>query len=156
MKDSRPAMKWESRMIRMAKLISTFSKDPSTKVGAVIFNHYRKTVITTGYNGFPRKTSDKADLYEDRDHKYPRVVHAEANAIVEAAAQGVSTRDAAIAITHPPCCACAGLIIQAGITCVIFEETGDDMKRLNGHYAMQLFEEANITIIGVTLPEETL
>jgi len=144
------ATKWEGRMLDLAKLVSSFSKDPSTKVGAIIYNPSRNSIITTGYNGFPRGTLDTPALYEDRTQKYPRVVHAEANAIVEAASQGVSTCLATLAITHPPCSDCAGLIIQAGIKNIIYEHTGDDMKRLNGVQAMQMFMEAGIVIRGVT------
>jgi len=138
-------------MLKMAKLIATFSKDPSTKVGAVIFNPFRKTIITTGYNGFPRNTSDKPDLYEDKTRKYPRVVHAEANAIVEAANQGISTSGSALAITHHPCADCAGIIIQAGIKHIIYEQTDDDMARHNSEEATLMFKEANISIVGLTL-----
>ena len=143
--------KWGIRMLQMAKLVSTFSKDPSTKVGAVLYNPRRNTIITTGYNGFPRGTMDNEALYLDREMKYPRVVHAEANAIVEAAAQGVSTQGSYLACTHTPCADCAGLIIQAGVTRIIYEETGDDMQRLKGDMARQLFEEANVSIMGVHL-----
>lgn len=143
--------KWGKRMLEVAKLIATFSKDPSTQVGAVIYNPNRNTIITTGYNGFPRGTLDNEELYDDREQKYPRVVHAEANAIVEAASQGISTNGGALACTHTPCASCAGLIIQAGITHIIYEDTGDDMKRLHGDKALQLFNEAGITIIGIKL-----
>tara|TARA_R110000787_G_scaffold104340_3_gene211215 strand:+ start:1254 stop:1706 length:453 start_codon:yes stop_codon:yes gene_type:complete len=145
------ATKWQRRMLDIAKLISSFSKDPSTKVGAVIYNPSRNSIITTGYNGFPRGTLDTPALYEDRTQKYPRVVHAEANAIVEAASQGISTCLAALAITHPPCSDCAGLIIQAGIKNIIYEHTGDDMERLNGVQAMQMFVEAGVIIKGITI-----
>jgi len=145
------AQKWEARMIQEAKRWASYSKDPSTKVGAVIYNPTRNSIVTTGYNGFPRKTSDAAELYEDKATKYPRVVHAEANAIVDAAYQGKSTAGMALAITHPPCADCAGIIIQAGITSIIYEATGDDMERHNGQVALTLFKEALIKIKGVTL-----
>ncbi len=147
----RKALKWEARMIEEAKRWATYSKDPSTKVGAVIYNPTRKTIITTGYNGFPRGTDDDETLYTDRARKYPRVVHAEANAIVDAAAQGVSTLNMALACTHPLCCDCAGLIIQAGITHVVYEYTRDNMARFNNAEALQMFKEANIKMDAVTL-----
>lgn len=148
----RKAQKWEARMLQIAKLVASFSKDPSTQVGTVIYNPIRKTVITTGYNGFPRGTLDNPSLYADREIKYPRVVHAEANAIVEAAAQGITTQGAILASTHPPCCDCAGLIIQAGISQIIYHHTEDnDMKRLNGEQAIAMLKETNIPITGVIL-----
>ncbi len=151
----RKATKWEARMLRMAKLIATFSKDPSTKVGAVIYNPERKTIITTGYNGFPRNTFDTPELYNDRSRKYPRVVHAEMNAIVEAAAQGVSTLESTLAVTHHPCGdTCSGVIIQAGIKHIVYEYTDDDMVRHNSEEATQLFKEANIAVDAVWIGEE--
>lgn len=148
---TRTASKWEARMIEEAKKWASYSKDPSTKVGAVIYDSIRNSIITTGYNGFPRGTSDSPKLYADRARKYPRIVHAEANAIVEAAYQGKSTRDMTLAITHPPCGDCAGIIIQSGIKTIYYEYTTDDMARLSGVEAMLLFEEANVYIMGLTL-----
>jgi dCMP deaminase len=150
---TRKAMKWELRMLDEAQKWASYSKDPSTKVGAVIYNFKRYTIITTGYNGFPRGVRDDEDLYADRKRKYARVVHAEINAIIDAAYQGKSTHGAAMAITHPPCCDCAGFLIQAGITEVIYEETlanKELMERHNGSEAMQMFKEANFKITGVT------
>jgi dCMP deaminase len=143
--------KWEKRMLQIAKVVATFSKDPSTQVGAVIYNPERRTIITTGYNGFPRGTRDDAAIYEDREQKYPRVVHAEANAIVEAAAQGISTSGSYLATTHTPCCDCAGLLIQAGITSIVYEDTEDTMARLGGDMARDMLKEACIPLIGITL-----
>ncbi len=148
----RTALKWEARMIGEAKRWASYSKDPSTKVGAVIFDPIRRTIITTGYNGFPRGTLDDDDLYADRNIKYPRIVHAEANAIVDAAYQGRSTRGAHMAVTHHPCGdVCSGLIIQSGITNIIYEATEDEMERHKSDIAMVLFKEANIKITGITL-----
>ncbi len=147
----RKIYKWEARMLQIAKLVATFSKDPSTQVGAVIYNPDRKTIITTGYNGFPRGVKDYKYLYRDRSSKYPRVVHAEANAIVEAASQGISTAGGTLVVTHPPCSDCAGLIIQAGIENIVYEHTDDDMERHNASIAMQMFDEVPILITAVTL-----
>ena len=66
--------------MRLALEIATWSKDPSTKVGCIITNpNYR--VISQGYNGFPKGTSDSKVLYNDRPEKYRRIVHAEVNAL---------------------------------------------------------------------------
>lgn len=100
----------------MADLVARRSKDPSTQVGAVILRP-DKTVASVGYNGFPRGCSDDPALYADRETKYARVVHAEANAIVTAKER----LDGCTLYTSPlpPCPACAGLIIQAGITRIV-------------------------------------
>lgn len=96
----------------MAKLISEWSKDPSTKVGAVIVDSNRR-VVSTGYNGFARGVSDMAERMEDRDVKYRMILHAEENAIM------FSKRDltgCSLYVTSlPPCSHCAALIIQSGI-----------------------------------------
>ena len=146
----RKAHKWEGRMIGEAKRWASYSKDPSTKVGAVIYHPTRNSIVTTGYNGFPRGTLDDPELYADKSRKYPRVVHAEANAIVDAAYQGKSTSGMYLAITHPPCADCAGIIIQAGIRYIVFEHSDDDMARHNADEALELFNEAKVQIMGVT------
>lgn len=147
----RKATKWESRMIDEAKKWASYSKDPSTKVGAVIYNPHRNSIVTTGYNGFPRNVIDDPKLYKNRLYKYPRIVHAEANAIADAAFQGKSTCSMSLASSHPTCSDCAGLIIQAGIKHIIYEDTGDDMKRFHSEIAVEMFQQANIKIEGVYL-----
>jgi len=74
-------VRWHKRFLEMAKLISTWSKDPSTQCGAVIIDA-KKRVISMGFNGFPSGTSDDPDLYQNREKKYKRVIHAEKNAIL--------------------------------------------------------------------------
>lgn len=106
---------WDKRMLDLAAHIATWSKDPSTKVGAVIMRPDR-TIASMGYNGFPRNVGDTAERYEDRDIKYAMVVHAEANAIVHSRE---SLLDMTIFLTLPPCADCAGLIIQSGIRRVV-------------------------------------
>lgn len=75
--------KWDLRALQMAHLVSSFSKDPSTKSGAVILRP-DKTVASVGYNGFPRKLRDDDELYANREVKYARVIHCEMNAALHA------------------------------------------------------------------------
>ena len=103
--------KWVSRFLGMAEHVSSWSKDPSTKVGAVIAKD--KRIVSLGFNGFPENTNDSMDIYEDRERKYLRVLHAEANAILFSKAD---LRDCQLYATHFPCCQCAALIIQSGIS----------------------------------------
>lgn len=108
--------KWDLRFIEMAKLVSTWSKDPSTQVGAVIVRP-DKTVCSVGFNGFPRNTNDAKELYENRDVKYRTVKHAEENAILFA-----NERLAGYTLyVFPllPCSLCAGDVIQKGISRVV-------------------------------------
>jgi len=89
--------KWDARFMGLGRHVAGWSKDPSTKVGAVIVND-RLQVVGMGYNGFPRGTSDSGALYEDRERKYLRVVHAEVNAVLNATQ---SCMGATVYVTHP-------------------------------------------------------
>lgn len=104
-------MKWINRFYDLARLVSTWSKDPSTKVGTVIVNE-RKLVVSLGYNGFPRGVDDAAERYEDRELKYAMIVHAEANAILNAVAD---VQGCTMITTRFPCSECTKLIVQAGV-----------------------------------------
>ena len=108
--------KWDRRFLELARHISSWSKDPSTKVGAVIVDPL-KMVVGMGYNGFARGVDDREERYDDRETKYKFVVHAELNAILNA---GASAKGSTIyvwpAFGAPPLCSnCAKAVIQAGI-----------------------------------------
>ena len=87
--------KWDTRFMKLAREISTWSKDPSSKIGAVIVNDERR-ILATGYNGFPKGIEDTEERLNDRDQKYPLIVHAEMNALMNALYSGVSVKDATI------------------------------------------------------------
>lgn len=106
----------------VAKVCALRSKDPNTQVGACIVNQDQQ-IIATGYNGLPRNLSD--DLYpwtregQFLETKYPYVVHAELNAILNAT---VSLKNTKIYVTLFPCNECAKAIIQVGIAVIIYQE----------------------------------
>lgn len=108
--------KWATRYLDMAKLIASWSKDPSTKVGAVIVNPHNE-IISLGYNGLPKGVKDSVSRLHDRDTKLSMTVHAEQNALLFA---HESVRDCTLYV-YPfmPCSHCAGLIIQTGIKEVV-------------------------------------
>ena len=108
--------KWDKRFLGLAEHIAQWSKDPSTKVGAVIVKPDR-TIVSTGYNGFPRSMSDDPDLYADRDIKYSRIIHAEVNAILSA--RGSIEKCTLYTWPFPTCDRCSVLVIQAGISRVV-------------------------------------
>ena len=108
--------KWHIRFLRLAQEVSTWSIDPSTKVGCVLVKN--KRVISTGYNGFPKNISDSFDRLMDREQKYEITVHAEVNAVTTAALHGVSTENSTAYVTFSPCSRCASVLINAGITAV--------------------------------------
>lgn len=66
--------KWDSRFLDLAKLVSSWSKDTSTKVGAVI-SRPDNTIVSLGYNGFPKGMPDDKNLYDLREEKYERIIH---------------------------------------------------------------------------------
>ena len=103
--------KWRHRFLKLADHVSLWSKDPSTKVGAVIVDSDQR-IISLGYNGFARGINDNM---EDRSHKYMKVIHAEMNAILYARE---NLKGCSIFITNIPCSNCMASIIQAGIVSI--------------------------------------
>lgn len=109
--------KWDFRFLFMAQVIASWSKDPSTKCGAVIVDDQHR-VISTGYNGFACNVVDYHQRYSDRDCKLDMVIHAEENALLFA--DRASLRGATI-YTQPflTCSRCAAKLIQVGIRRVV-------------------------------------
>jgi dCMP deaminase len=111
--------KWDTRFMRIAREISTWSRDPSSKIGAVIVNDDRR-ILATGYNGFPRGIADTEERLNDREQKYPRIVHAEMNALLGALYSGVSVKGATLYVYGLPVCPdCTKAVIQAGIKRIV-------------------------------------
>ncbi len=144
--------KWDRKYLELAKHIANnWSKDPSTKVGAVLVN-YDAHQEFIGYNGFPRNVKDLVDRYFDRELKYKMVVHAEVNAILKAGtlAKG-STLYVYPSFTFPPICnECAKVAIQSGIAEIVgYEPDPNDLrvKRWADSILISktMFEEAGIT-----------
>ena len=138
---------WSKRFMDLAEFYAQWSKDPSTKVGAVITDDIG-IVKGMGYNGFPRGVDDSPERYADKAEKYPRVVHAELNAILNA---NGTVRGSSIYTTLPPCASCACAIIQAGIRRVVVNtEFGDD--DVSAHWkrqweiSMEMFRESGVEI----------
>ena len=111
--------KWDYRFMSIAEEISTWSKDPSSKIGAVIVNDDRR-ILATGYNGFPKGIEDTDERLNDRGQKYPLIVHAEMNCLMNALYSGVSVRGATLYVYGLPVCAeCTKSVIQSGIIRVV-------------------------------------
>lgn len=111
--------KWDTRFMRLAREIASWSKDPSSKIGAVIVNDDRR-ILATGYNGFPKGIMDTEERLNNREEKYPRIVHAEMNALMNALYSGVSLKDSTIYVYGLPICPeCTKSIISAGIKRVV-------------------------------------
>ncbi len=99
--------------MKQVYLTAERSKDPSTKIGAVLVKD--KNIIGSGYNGFARKVLDLHERYNDRETKYKFVVHAEANSILTCARLGISTIDSVLYTNGISCHECSKSIIQGGI-----------------------------------------
>ncbi len=137
---------WDEYFMGVALLSAKRSKDPHTKVGACIVNQ-KKRIVGIGYNGFPMGCDDKTfpwgnDKEDSLDTKYPYVVHAEANAILNS---NISSLDGTtLYVSLFPCNDCAKLIIQSGIKHIIFMD--DKYKDSDSNIASRrMFDAANVT-----------
>jgi len=136
---------WDDRFLALADHIADWSKDPSTKVGAVIVRPNR-TIASVGYNGFPRGVDDTLERLNDRPTKYAMTVHAEANAILSA---GSSVAGCTLYVTPlHPCSNCAALIIQSGIAKVVARMPDNPAHWAESFAAAKaMFYEAGIEVI---------
>lgn len=99
----------------IADLVSTWSKDRSTKVGCVVVGDAGQ-ILATGYNGFPRGIDDDMDSRHERPMKYMITEHAERNAIYNAARSGLSLVGSTLYVGWQPCADCSRGVIQSGIS----------------------------------------
>lgn len=138
-------MKWDRRFLNLAREISTWSKDPSTCVGAVVVNDERR-ILATGYNGFPRGIHDAKQRYDNRDTKYKYVVHAEMNAIYNATFSGTSLNNSTLYVWGLPVCAeCAKGVIQVGIKRVVMPKENYPERWIESFQKSKtLFSESNV------------
>lgn len=133
--------KWDLRFLDLAKLISGWSKDPSTKVGAVIVDGDNR-VVSIGYNGFPIGIDDDDDRLNNRELKYKMIIHAECNALMFANTNLVGYT----MYTYPfmPCPKCASMIIQSGITRVVSYENKISRWENDFKISRELFHQSKI------------
>ena len=117
--------KWHRRYLELAKLISSWSRDPSSKIGAVAIGDNGQ-VLAQGYNGLPRGVEDKTERYNKRELKYQFIVHAEMNVIYNAIINGVPLKGSTLYIYGlPPCHECAKGVIQSGIKKIVIPKYKD-------------------------------
>jgi dCMP deaminase len=145
---------WEQYFMTMAYLVAMKSKDPRTKVGAVIVGSNNE-IRSTGFNGLPRLVNDDASRYQDREYKDLTLNHAEENAILNCVLSGVSVVGCTLYTPWFPCSRCAKAIIQVGIKKVVYDVNfpanhirGDSGSRWPRRIelAQELFSEANVEI----------
>lgn len=138
---------WDTRFLDLAFHVAQWSKDPSTKVGAVIVRP-DKRIVSLGYNGFPRGVCDHEERYAERAVKYKFVSHAERNAL-DNVSEDVT--GCTLYSTLQPCPECAKSIIQKGIKKVV---TFVDLNRKEMvdefyNYSYTMFEESKVVALTV-------
>ena len=148
-KDSRP--NWDEYFLEIARIVSKRSTCLRRKVGALIVKDRR--ILATGYNGTPSEIRHCAEvgclraklkIPSGQRHELCRGLHAEQNALLQAALYGISLRDSSLYITNQPCIICAKMIINAGVREVVIagsypdrmareflDEAGIDIRRLS-------------------------
>lgn len=140
------------RFLPIARAFAGMSKDPSTKVGAVILGPGFE-VRSSGWNGATRFCrADEDERYQDRVEKLYWAAHAEANAIANAARTGTPLEGCALVVTHMPCMSCAKTIVQAGLSLVVApkpeaqfaERWAEDLSR-----SRRLFAECGVRVIEI-------
>ena len=147
---------WDEYFMEIAEIVKTRSTCLRRQVGAVIVKDNR--IITTGYNGAPsglRHCTDIGGCERERlhipsgqRHELCRALHAEQNAIIQAAKLGVNIDGSTLYCTHQPCILCAKMIVNAGIVRVVYHSGYPD------DFALDIFKEAGVQVECYTESEE--
>ena len=141
-----PPSNWDFRHLEHAKYISQYSKDPSTKTGAVLVRP-DQTIASVGFNGFAKGMSDAKELYDNREIKYSRVIHCEMNALLFCR-DPIPLIGYTLYTTGPCCDRCCVHMIQAGIRRFVFAApTPEQYTRWNVARTMDYFKEVNAEVI---------
>ncbi len=148
-------LSWDEYFMGIAYLSAMRSKDPSTQVGACIIDEDKK-IIGIGYNGFPIGSNDDEMPWGKEgdflDTKYPYVVHAELNAILNSIK---SLKNCTIYVTHFPCNECAKAIVQSGIKKVIY--FSDKHKHKDSTKASRrILENAGLNIKKIEIDKKNI
>ncbi len=142
--------KWDKRFMEMSKLISAWAScyQENRKIGCVIVKN--KRIMTTGYNGAPagiRTCVERGECLRKKlgipsgtKHELCYAIHAEQNAIIQAAKLGVSIDGATLYCTHQPCAICAKMIVNSGIRRVVYQQGYPD------DFALEILDEAGIQL----------
>ncbi len=142
--------KWDKRFIELARTISGWSScyQENRKIGAVIVRD--KRILTTGYNGAPAGIRNciergkclrrEMDIPSGTRQEICYAIHAEQNAVIQAAKMGVSIQGATLYCTHQPCVICAKIIVNSGIRRVVYEQGYPD------EFSLRMFEETGVLL----------
>ena len=142
---------WDEYFMEMAQLTAKRSTCMRRSVGAIIVKD--RHIVATGYNGAPRGIKhcaerggcmrEKLGVPSGERHELCMALHAEQNAIIQAATLGVSIEDATIYVTHQPCVICAKMIINAGIKRIVVKEGYPDKL------AVDILDEAGLKVVMI-------
>lgn len=143
--------KWDERFMALAEMVSTWSScyREDRQVGAVVVRD--KRILTTGYNGAPAGVMSckergeclrvKENIASGTRHELCYAVHAEQNAVIQAAKLGVSLEGATLYVTHQPCVICTKIIINSGIKKIVYKYPYPD------EFSRKLLEDAGVKLI---------
>ena len=146
---------WDTYFMRITKLVATRSSCLRRSVGAVLVKD--KRILATGYNGAPAGMAhceeagclrDQLHIPSGERHELCRGLHAEQNAIIQAARQGTEIKDSTLYCTTAPCSLCAKMLINAGVTRIVYEGSYTDER------AMAFFAEAGVKVEHFVLEED--
>ena len=154
MSEQKKRPNWDKYFMRMAELVASRSTCLRRSVGAILVRE--KRILATGYNGAPQSIAhcsevgclrEKMGIPSGSHHELCRGIHAEQNAIIQAALFGVSTKGATLYCTTKPCVICLKMIINAGIEKLVVSELYDD------DLADEILKEAGIPMILISQEE---
>lgn len=147
---------WDQRFLGLARHVAGFSKDPSTKVGAVAVRDRR--ILATGYNGLPQHVADTPERLGSREVRLAMTVHAEANLIAHAARHGVCLAGSVIYIWPLMACAqCAAQLIQTDCIRVVVPDYLEPVRWADSFsFARQMLTEAGIIVVRLSERGEPL
>lgn len=140
---------WDEYFMEIVELIKTRSTCKRRQVGALIVKD--KRILATGYNGAPAGCKhclevgcmrEELNIPSGQRHELCRAIHAEQNAIVQAAYSGTSVKDGTLYVTHQPCVLCAKMIINSGIQKIVFKGEYPDPL------SMEMLGEAGLEVVS--------
>jgi dCMP deaminase len=147
------ADEWDNMFFSTAVLWSRKSPDKETQCGCVLVKN--KTIVSTGYNGFMRDVKD-CELPNTRPNKYPFMLHAEENAVYNAAREGKSTIGSRAYITAIPCKKCLQMLWQCGVHEVYFSDLSKPKLEVWGDCYDEVLEQISDRIVFKFIPKSKL
>jgi len=143
---------WDESFMRHVYLVASKSKDRRTKIGSVLV--INNTIISSGYNGFPRGVNDDVDERHERPEKYFWAEHSERNAVFDCARRGVSSFGSILYTNGVPCSDCSRAVIQAGVKGIIVHAQWQEIEKSvnwnkwveSANRSNKMFEEAGVSV----------